>query len=166
MDQHGRIVKPAAQPAPDPDTISPVVCNCAALRQAARHVTRYYDACLAGIGLRITQYVILSRLDRGDDPGGGMSMAALAAAMAMDRSTLGHNLRPLERDGLVSIGPGAADRRARAVTLTAEGRRRVEEARAAWRAAQDGFEAKFGAERARAFRTLMAEIVAVDLGPG
>lgn len=163
-------MKTAAEPAPDPDDISPVVCNCAALRQAARHVTRYYDACLAGIGLRITQYVILSRLARaGTGPGaqgGAITMAELAATMAMDRSTLGHNLRPLERDGLVTIAPAAADRRARAVSLTATGRRRMDEARDAWNRAQQGFEAKFGTERARAFRALMADIVAVDLGLG
>jgi DNA-binding MarR family transcriptional regulator len=141
------------------DTLSPAICNCAAMRQAARHVTRYYDGCLAGIGLRITQYVILSRLGRG----GAMTMAQLAATMAMDRSTLGHNLRPLERDGLVAIAPDAADRRARAVTLTEAGRRKVADAQDAWHRAQAGFEAKFGAERARALRAMMAEIVAVDL---
>src|SRR5438093_5661642 len=38
------------------------VCNCLALRQAARHVTQFYDQCLAPTGLRTTQFSILAKL--------------------------------------------------------------------------------------------------------
>ena len=40
------------------------ICNCAALRQAARRVTRLYDDVLAPIGLGVNQYSILARLNR------------------------------------------------------------------------------------------------------
>jgi DNA-binding MarR family transcriptional regulator len=54
----------------------------------------------------------------------------------MDRMTLTRNLRPLERDGLVSrkIAPG--DGRVRLVGITADGRDRLREARGYWRTAQ------------------------------
>ncbi len=46
--------------------------------------------------LRITQYPILSWLSTV----GPMTMNVLAERMVMDRATLGHNLRPLETQGL------------------------------------------------------------------
>ncbi|HEY2244891.1 MAG TPA: MarR family winged helix-turn-helix transcriptional regulator [Xanthobacteraceae bacterium] len=54
---------------------NPAGCNCLALRQAARHVTQFYDQFLAASGLRATQYSILARLQRR----GPMSINALAA---------------------------------------------------------------------------------------
>ena len=36
------------------------LCNCLALRQAARHVTQFYDQFLASAGLRTTQFSILA----------------------------------------------------------------------------------------------------------
>ncbi|MGA9947175.1 MAG: MarR family winged helix-turn-helix transcriptional regulator, partial [Xanthobacteraceae bacterium] len=73
---------------------TPAGCNCLALRQAARHVTQIYDQVLAPSGLRATQYSILARLQRK----GPMTNNALAAELVMDRTTLGRNILPLERD--------------------------------------------------------------------
>ncbi len=71
----------------------PEVCNCLALRQAARHVTQFYDQHLASSGLRTTQYSILVKL-RLEGP---MTINALAKRLVMDRTTLGRNILPLER---------------------------------------------------------------------
>src|SRR5215470_18702715 len=79
----------------------PEVCNCLAVRSAARHVTQLYDQFLAPIGLRITQFSILAKLKRR----GPLTINALADVMAMDRTTLGRNIQPLERDGLIAIEP-------------------------------------------------------------
>jgi DNA-binding MarR family transcriptional regulator len=77
-----------------------------------------YDIALMRCGLKSTQFSILS--DRpGEHP---PMMKELAEAMVMDRSTLGHNLRPLERDGLVALAESDADRRWKHVTLTGKGR--------------------------------------------
>ena len=116
-------------------------CNCGAIRQAARRVTRLYDQALAPSGLRITQYPILSWLVSS----GPMTMNVLADRLVMDRATLGHNLRPLEAQGLVTMAAGE-DRRSRVVSLTEAGRRKLSEARPAWKAAQKTFEAAFGPE--------------------
>ena len=69
-------------------------CNCLALRQAARHVTQFYDQYLASTGLRTTQFSILAKL-HGLGP---MTINALAGELVMDRTTLGRTMLLLERD--------------------------------------------------------------------
>src|ERR1700684_612972 len=115
---------------------NPAACNCLALRQATRHVTQFYDPCLTPVGVRATQYSILARLNRK----GPMTINALAAELVMDRTTLGRNIRPLQRDGLVAIGPGKADRRHKELRLTPSGLTRFEAAQKGWTKAQTGFE--------------------------
>jgi DNA-binding MarR family transcriptional regulator len=133
-------------------------CNCLAIRQAARHVTQFYDQVLAPSGLRATQFAILGRLSRS----GPMTINELAAALVMDRTTLGRNLLPLERDGLIEIGPGASDRRRREARLTAAGTARLRAARQGWTEAQTRFDEVFGEKRAAALRDLLREVVASD----
>ena len=101
------------------------------LRKADRAVTQIYDQAIAASGLKSTQFMLLNGVARTD----GTSISALADAMVMDRTTLTRNLAPLERDGLVSIVPGA-DRRTRAVAITARGRRLLDEALPLWHSAQ------------------------------
>jgi DNA-binding MarR family transcriptional regulator len=142
------------------DVDIPNACNCTKLRRAQRHITRLYDACLAeaGAGLRATQYAILGYLKNG----GPKTMMELAELMSMDRATIGHNLRPLERDGLVSIQVSEADRRARIVSITDEGLTKVEIGRAGWDRAQAEFEKQFGAGHAKSMRDMMDEIVGLS----
>ena len=92
-------------------------CVCATLRRAARAVTAAYDAALAPSGLRITQFSILCKLARL----GPLPVTRLAAEAALDRSTMGRNLNPLERRGLVRIEVGNVDQRERVAYLTAAG---------------------------------------------
>ena len=96
---------------------NPAACNCLALRQATRHVTQFYDQFISPLGLRATQYSILARLHRK----GAMTINALAAELVMDRTTLGRNVLPLQRDGLIAVGPGQADRRSKELRLTRAG---------------------------------------------
>jgi DNA-binding MarR family transcriptional regulator len=130
---------------------NPAGCNCLALRQASRHVTQFYDQFLAPSGLRTTQYSILARLQRK----GPMTINALAAELVMDRTTLGRNILPLQRDGLVAVGPGKTDRRARELRLTPTGIARFQAGRKGWEKAQAQFETAFGAKRAKALRAML-----------
>ena len=134
---------------------NPAACNCLSLRQATRHLTQIYDQFLAPSGLRSTQYSILARLQRN----GPMTINALAAALVLDRTTLGRNILPLERDGLIEIGAGKSDRRSKDVRLTAAGTARFRRAAKAWQAAQAHFEDSFGVKRAEQLRTLLAGVV-------
>ena len=141
-----------AYPEAMPEAGSATLCNCQALRQAARRVSAFYDVALADSGLRISQYAVLARL-RADGPRG---IQALADALAMDRTTLGRALRPLERDGLVRLARDPADARQRRLILTEQGRERLDRARPAWATAQARFEQGFGVERAAQLRADLA----------
>ena len=138
---------------------NPAACNCLALRQATRHVTQFYDQFLAPVGIRATQYSILARLNRK----GAMTINALAAELVMDRTTLGRNIRPLQRDGLVAIGPGKSDRRRKELRLTPSGTARFQTAQKAWTKAQENFEQAFGQRRAKALRVLLEDVALREL---
>lgn len=123
-------------------------CNCLAVRQAARHVTQFYDQCLAPSGLRSTQFSILAKLHRH----GPVSINALADQLVLDRTTLGRTMLPLVRDGLISLQSAAADRRSRELHLTRAGADRLRAARKLWNEAQGRFDAAFGRRRASSLR--------------
>jgi len=138
---------------------NPAACNCLALRQATRHVTQFYDQFIGPLGLRATQYSILARLHRR----GAMTINGLAADLVMDRTTLGRNVRPLQRDGLIAIGPGETDRRRKELRLTRAGVARFQAAQRGWTKAQAGFESAFGIRRAKALRTLLEDVTSREL---
>ena len=139
----------------------PEDCTCLAVRQAARHVTQLYDRHLAAAGLRTTQFSILVKLRRL----GPMAINALAEAMVMDRTTLGRNILPLERDGLISIAPDVKDRRSKELRLTEAGAESLAAGYEGWKKAQKEFAAAFGDERAAGLRALLRQVTATDL-PG
>jgi DNA-binding MarR family transcriptional regulator len=144
------------------NSTNPAACNCLALRQATRHVTQFYDGFLVPAGIRATQYSILARLSRK----GAMTINALAAELVMDRTTLGRNIRPLQRDGLVAIGSGESDRRRKELRLTPFGAARFQIAQKAWTKAQANFEQAFGTRRAKAMRVLLEDVASRELTAG
>src|SRR6202171_804248 len=99
-------------------------CACTTLRRATRAVTAAYDAALAPSGLRITQFSALRTLARL----GPLPVTRLAAEAALDRSTMGRNLDPLERRGLVKIKVGNEDHRESVAHLTAAGEAAIDAA--------------------------------------
>src|SRR5215207_9565843 len=107
-------------------------CACANLRKAARAVTQLFDAALTPSGLKATQFTLLvtSRLS------GDTTINGLAERMAMDRTTLSRNLKPLVRKGLLEVSPGG-DGRTRLVSISPEGERALDEAYPMWQAAQE-----------------------------
>ena len=142
-------------------TVTRLSCTCGSLRRASRRVSQFYDTALAPTGIKSTQYSILSELDRnhGSD---GITMRELASAMVMDRSTLGHNLRPLQRENLLSLRLATNDRRRRYVALTRKGRDTLRRARRLWRAAEGRFERIFGKRHAAHLRSVLHYIASSD----
>ena|SRR6516165_3190987 len=139
----------------------PEECNCFATRSAARHVSQYYDRYLAATGLRTTQFSILAKLKRL----GPLTINELARQMVMDRTTLGRNIKPLERDGLVSIEPAQSDRRAKELRLTKTGEKQLEAGFEAWSRAQTGFESTFGPKHAAELRRVLRNVIATEFRP-
>ncbi len=109
---------------------SPCLCN--ALRQASRAVSRLYDEELRGVGLRTTQYSLLSRLNRV----GEVRQRDLGGMTSLDETTLTRNLRPLIDSGWVAIGTGE-DRREKLLRLSEAGAAKLRKARPAWERAQE-----------------------------
>ena len=136
-------------------------CNCLAVRQAARYITQFYDRHLAAAGLRTTQYGILARLKRQ----GPMSINTLAAELVVDRTTLGRNIRPLERDGLIAIESDPSDGRSKILRLTKAGDARFQRAQKHWAQAQKRFERVYGGRQASRLREDLRALVASELGP-
>src|ERR1700684_1047185 len=129
--------------APRPSPPSHAACTCGSLRKASRRISQFYDTALAPLGIKSTQFSILSEVDRGSI-GGPVPIRELATSMVMDRSTLGHNLKPLERDDLVVLRLSSGDRRKRYVELTKKGKSILQRARRLWRLAEGRFERIFG----------------------
>jgi len=138
----------------------PGTCCVTALRKASRRVTKLYDDALAPAGLRSTQYSILVELARRAHE--APSLQSLADALVMDRSALGHTLRPLERDGLLEVRQGEEDRRQRRVVLTEQGRTVLGNARPLWLKAQGRFCEVLGKQEAAELRATLLEIAAEE----
>ena len=133
--------------------------NCLAVRQAARHVTQFYDRFLADVRLRTTQFSILERLRRN----GPMTVNALAAEMVMDRTTMGRDVHPLQRDGLIAVMTDKTDRRRKTLVLTDAGRARLTACYPCWNDAQAQFHAAFGPEPAAELRRLLRAVSGSNL---
>ena len=125
-----------------------IFCNCFASRKAARLITKLYEDHLAGVNLTSTQFSILVNLDEV----GKASMKDLVEVLVMERTSLVRALQPLERDGLLAIGPDEDDARRNVVRLTDAGRARLAAAMPVWQAAQDEFERRFGSALASQLR--------------
>ena len=111
--------------------LASVPCLCAALRQASRAVSRLYDEELRGVGLRTTQYSLLSVLARA----GQVRQGDLSTLTSLDETTLTRNLRPLLDARWIVVRSGD-DRREKLVTITKAGIAKLVEARPAWERAQ------------------------------
>jgi len=125
-----------------PKVPSPLDCACFNTRKTARVLGQVYDRALEPSGLKNTQFTALAVADAND----GISITELSKAMEIERTTLTRNLKLLERDGLLKVGPGA-DGRSKTVVLTAKGKRRLDAALPLWRQAHERMLREFGANR-------------------
>ena len=93
-------------------------CLCLHVQRAARAVARRFDEALRPLALTNGQFSLLMSLNRPEPP----SIGSVAQLLAMDRTTLTANLKPLERRGLVTVTVDEADKRSRRMALTSAGR--------------------------------------------
>jgi DNA-binding MarR family transcriptional regulator len=144
-------------PAP-PAEAAPRGCTNLKLRRLSRAVSRWYDEDVRSLGLKGSQYSLLSHVVKlaPIQPG------ELARAMGLDASTLTRNLRPLLDAGWVSLQPGP-DARSRLVLATPEGAALREQAQRRWRASQERINRTLGPARVVALHALMDECTALLL---
>jgi DNA-binding MarR family transcriptional regulator len=134
-------------------------CFATSVRKASRRMTQLYDNALAPSGLRSTQFSILAELAALSAP---PTLMELAEAMVTDRSSLGHALRPLVRDGYVALRRGETDRRTQRIVLTERGRDKFREGMAHWRVAQEAFVSLYGGEWSEILRGSVLRIAYDD----
>lgn len=116
-------------------------CLCLHLQRAGRAIGRIFDEALKPAGLSHGQYSLMIALNRPEPP----LMGELARFLAMDRTTLTANLKPLERRGLVAVRRDPADGRARRPELTDAGRDALARAVPIWRDTHDRVDAALAA---------------------
>jgi DNA-binding MarR family transcriptional regulator len=133
----------------------PQGCTNFKLRQLMRRVAQRYDAEIGQVGLKGTQYSLLSAVIQR----GPLRSVELAAAMDIDASTLSRNLKPLLEVGWLAMAPGA-DARSRLVLATDAGRAKRAQAQRRWRVAQEGVNAVLGPDRVIALHALIDEAMA------
>ncbi|MBU42552.1 MAG: MarR family transcriptional regulator [Spirochaetaceae bacterium] len=126
-------------------------CLCLNLRKASRLITQYYDQILEPAGIRCTQLTILAAISRI----GNRSLTDLAQSLAMDRTTLTRNLKPLEKHGWV-IRVDSPNHRMRNYALSDSGEQVLKEAVPLWQEAQNSIVGMLGdSRRKRLFQHLL-----------
>ena len=103
-------------------------CLCLHVQRAARALARRFDEALRPLDLTHGQFSLLTSLNRPEPP----TMGSVASLLAMDRTTLTANLKPLERRGLVKVSVDRQDRRSRRLALTEAGRALLARAAPIW----------------------------------
>ena len=104
-------------------------CLCLHVQRAARALARRFDEELRPAGLTHGQFSLLMSLNRPTPA----TMGEVTRVLAMDRTTLTANLKPLERRGLVTVAVDPDDRRGRRLALTPAGRDTLAAAVPIWR---------------------------------
>ncbi len=128
-------------------------CLCIDLRSAAQKLTQIYDEAMAPSGISVTQFSQLHLIKTLNGP----SLKALSEASQQDRSTLGRNVRVLEKMGLVKMKVGT-DARVRTIHLTRKGNNAFIKAAPLWRRVQSELVSKVGQEGREQLDQLLAVI--------
>jgi DNA-binding MarR family transcriptional regulator len=123
-------------PSPELTLLVRDACLCLHLQRAARAVARRFDQAFRALDLTSGQFSLLMSLNRPQPP----SIGDVARLLAMDRTTLTANVKPLERRGLVEIATDNADKRSRRLSLTPAGRELLAAAVPVWRQTHTGIE--------------------------
>jgi DNA-binding MarR family transcriptional regulator len=105
-------------------------CLCLATQRAARSLSRRFDDAFRELGITSGQFSMLNAVNRPEPP----PLGAVASLLAMDRTTLTANLKPLSRRGLVEVVADPQDRRLRRLYLTPAGRQVLAKAMPLWTA--------------------------------
>lgn len=116
-------------------------CLCLHVQRAARALARQFDELLRPVGLTNGQFSLMMSLNRPEPA----KIGQLSSLLAMDRTTLTANLKPLERRGLVQILVDPADKRSRRLVLTPEGHALLAEALPIWKQAHADLDSRLGA---------------------
>jgi DNA-binding MarR family transcriptional regulator len=129
-------------------------CLCLHVHRAARTLARRFDDVMRPHELTNGQFSLLMSLNRPEPP----SIGSVASLLAMDRTTLTANLKPLERRGLVTVAVDKDDRRSRRLALTAAGRALLARAFPIWKKTHAAIERQLAGVSADALRNALGAL--------
>ena len=115
-------------------------CLCLHVRRAARTVARRFDDALRSLDLTNGQFSLMMSLNRPHPP----RIGEVSELLAMDRTTLTANLKPLERRGLIEVFADEDDKRSRRMKLTPAGSALLVKAVPVWTKTEAEIEALLG----------------------
>lgn len=117
----------------------PQGCTNLKLRQLGRMVSRHYDRYMASVGLKSSQYALLTCVVKL----GPIRPSDVARHLQMDVSTVTRNLQPLVAQGWVTVGAGE-NARSRLIQATDSGRALRIDGQRAWKMAQGALNKRLG----------------------
>ena len=129
-------------------------CYCALLRAATRRIGSTYDEALTPLGINIAQYSLLRTIQRLQP----VSFTELGRRAELDRSTVGRNVRVLERMNLVETGRAEGDQREAVIKLADKGSVTLDEAGPLWEKCQRKIETRLGPVKVIALQNILRAI--------
>ncbi|RDV05721.1 MarR family winged helix-turn-helix transcriptional regulator [Undibacter mobilis] len=130
-------------------------CLCLHVQRTARALARRFDDVLRPLDLTSGQFSLLMSLNRPEPP----TIGSVAELLAMDRTTLTANLKPLERRGLVTIAVDKQDKRSRRLGITPAGRALLAQAYPIWRETHTALEFKIAHGSADSLRKALMSLL-------
>ena len=125
-------------------------CNCYAFRQISSKMTKIYDEALLISGLKITQFAILKYINILKIT----NLNNLATSMSYNRSTLGRNIRILERKKLIYLNTGK-NKREIEISMTNKGLKVLKVSRKCWEEINKQITKKLGINKKKMIDELM-----------
>lgn len=129
-------------------------CYCSLLRSATRKISSIYDEALSPLGINVAQFSLLRAIERLQP----VSLTDLAHDAQLDRSTIGRNVRVIERMDLVEMRRGDVDHREAIVMLTPIGTELLKNAGPVWDECQQAMELRLGAVKITALEEILRSI--------
>jgi DNA-binding MarR family transcriptional regulator len=123
------------------------------MRKANRILNRIYDRHLQSCGLKGGQFTILRVINAYKQT----TNSQLQEAMLIDKTTLSRNLKPLIRDGYISVTQGE-DLRVKLLSLSPDGKNLFKDARKHWQQAQKEVKQKLGKDGTERLLEITGEV--------
>ena len=133
------------------------ICLGQTIRKADRVISQFYNDYMAPVGIRITQFSVLRALSL---LGSGITASRIQEALVMDQTTVSRALKPLIRDGYIEVTQGA-NKREKALALSASGKALYEKALIPWNEAQKVIKQKLGGTHTDNLIELSRQVVAL-----
>ncbi|MFT6917275.1 MAG: MarR family transcriptional regulator for hemolysin [Motiliproteus sp.] len=134
----------------------PEICLAHCLRRADRVISQLYNDHLAPLGLRITQFSVLRALHYLRST----TATQIQDVLTMEQATISRALKPLIRDGYVTVAEGS-NKREKLLSLSASGQQFYQQALVPWQQAQAEIRHKLGPDIDHSLIELSQQIVAI-----